>query len=114
MKIANVAPGQDERPPESGPATETNTCAVTVPGMSDALRRYPRISGEEEQQLIRFLRDGSQEDIVQAAYVAGLEPQLIAFRKDHPEHFPAGLKAWTPLALLVLVPVLAILWHYLA
>jgi hypothetical protein len=46
--------------------------------------------------------------------VAGLEPQLIAFRKDHPEHFPAGLKAWTPLALLVLVPVLAILWHYLA
>ena len=79
----------------------------------DALRRYPQISEEERQQLIQFLKHGAPEDIVQATYAVGLEPRLILFQRDHPEHFPRGLKAWGPFAVLVLVPLLAVLWHLL-
>jgi len=112
MKTANVVSVRD-----SGPLNGTNPpatqAAPSIARMSDALRRYPEISEEERQQLIRFLKHGAQEDIVQATYVLGLEPRLIAFQKDHPKDFPGGLKAWTPFALLVLVPLLAVLWHLL-
>jgi len=113
MKIANVVSVRD-----AGPLAETNpqankTAPISVPRMSDALRRYPEISEEERQQLIQFLKHGAQEDIVQATYVVGLEPRLIAFQRDHPEHFPRGLKAWGPFAVLVLVPLIAVIWHLL-
>ena len=81
--------------------------------MSDLLRRYPNIAEDERQQLLRFLTQGAQEDIVRATYVAGLEPRLIAFRKDHPEHFP-GLRSWVPFALIILITVLGVLWRVLS
>jgi hypothetical protein len=81
--------------------------------MSELLRRYPNIAEDERQQLLRFLTQGAQEDIVRATYVAGLEPRLIAFRKDHPEHFP-GLRSWVPLALIILVTVVGVLWRVLS
>ena len=85
----------------------------SVPAMSDALRRYPNIPDEERLQLLEFLKRGAQEDIVRATYVAGLEPRLIAFRKDHPEHFP-GLRSWVPFALIILITVLGVLWRVLS
>lgn len=115
MKTANVASVRDLGPLDRNEAAADPPAALaSVPRMSDILRRYPDVGEEERQALIHFLKNGSQEDIAQAAYVDGLEPRLIAFRKDHPEHFPAGLKAWGPLALLVLVPLLAVLWRFLA
>ena len=86
--------------------------AADPAAMSDLLRRYPNIAEDERQQLLRFLTQGAQEEIVRATYVAGLGPRLIAFRKDHPEHFP-GVRSWAPLALLILVTVLGVLWRVL-
>jgi hypothetical protein len=80
--------------------------------MSDLLRRYPAIAEEERQQLLRFLTQGDEEEIVRATYGAGLEPRLIAFRKDHPREFP-GLRAWLPLFVLLLVAALGVIWRLL-
>lgn len=68
--------------------------------MADALRRYPAIGAHERDALIRFARHGAPEDIARAFYVSGLEPQLIAFKKDHPRDFATGLRAWLPLLLM--------------
>jgi len=113
MKTANVVSARDAGSLDGSIPPATHAAPISVPRMSDALRRYPDINEEELQQLIQFLKHGAQEDIVQATYVVGLEPRLSAFQRDHPEHFPSGLKAWAPLALLALVPLLAVLWHLL-
>jgi len=81
--------------------------------MSDLLRRYPNIADEERLQLIEFLKNGHPDDIVQATYAVGLEPRLIALRKDHPGHFPSGLRTWGPLAMLVILPIIALIWMHL-
>ena len=86
--------------------------AVTPARMSDALRRYPNIPEEERLQLLDFLKHGGPEEIVAATYGAGLEPRLIAFRKDHAEHVP-GWRSWVPLALIILVTVVGVLWRTL-
>ncbi len=96
----------------SAPGAHSPVPPGSAAQMSDALRRYPNIAEEERERLLHFLKHGAQEDIVRATYVAGLEPRLIAFRKDHPEHFP-GVKSWVPLALIILVTILAILWRTL-
>ena len=113
MKTANVVSVRDAGPLAGSNPSTPQAAPVSISRMSDALRRYPQISEEERRQLIQFLKHGAQEDIVQATYVVGLEPRLIVFQRDHPEHFPRGLKAWGPFAVLVLVPLLAVLWHLL-
>jgi hypothetical protein len=113
MKIANVVSVRDAGPLAGSNPQAPQAAPISVSRMSDALRRYPEISEEERQQLIQFLKHGAQEDIVQATYVVGLEPRLIVFQRDHPEHFPRGLKAWGPFAVLVLVPLIAVVWHLL-
>ncbi len=94
------------------PRTHATLPESPVARMSDLLRRYPAIAEEERQQLLQFLTQGDEEDIVKATYGAGLEPRLIAFRKDHPREFP-GLRAWLPLFVLLLVAALGVIWRLL-
>ncbi len=94
------------------PRAQANIPQPSIAQMSDFLRRYPNIAEEERQHLLRFLTTGEQENIVRATYGAGLEPRLMAFRKDHPEEFP-GLRGWLPLLILLLVTVLGVLWRIL-
>ena len=96
--------------PSAAPA---QAVPARVARMSDVLRRYPSISEEEREQLLRFLVEGDREEVVRATSGSGLEPRLIAFRKDHPEHFP-GFRAWLPLVLLIVVTVVGVLWRVLA
>ena len=96
----------------AAPHSPVQSDRTPVARMSDALRRYPNIAEEERQQLLEFLKHGAQEDIVRATYVAGLEPRLIAFRKDHREHFPT-FRSWIPFALIIVVTVLGVLWRTL-
>ena len=101
----------------SAPAHGARISATIRPNaasrMSDLLRRYPSIADEERLQLLEFLKSGDPDDIVHATYAVGLEPRLIAFRKDHPGHFPSSLRTWGPLALLVILPTIALLWMHL-
>ena len=103
--------------PVTAPARGARISATIRPNaasrMSDLLRRYPAIADEERLQLIDFVKNGHPDDIVQATYAVGLEPRLIALRKDHPEHFPSSLRTWGPLALLVILPTIALIWMHL-
>ena len=80
--------------------------------MTDALRRYPNINDAERKELLDFLHEGPREEVVKATHVEGLEPRLIAFRRDHPEHFPGGFRSMLPLLLLLVVPLVALAWRF--
>jgi hypothetical protein len=77
--------------------------------MSDLLRRYPEIQDGERLELIEFLKHGHPDELVKATYSVGLEPRVIAVRKDHPEHFRSGWRALLPWLALLMVPVLLML-----
>jgi hypothetical protein len=91
---------------------QPNISQPSIAQMTDLLRRYPTIAEEERQHLLRFLTTGDPEDVARATYGAGLEPRVMAFRKDHPEQFP-GFRSWLPLLILLLVTVLGVLWRIL-
>lgn len=93
----------------TGPLVDEAKPAVAPAAMSEALRRYPDIDDELRLQLIHFLNNGHPDEIARATYGAGLDAQLAAFKKDHPEQFKGGLKAWLPLILFVVVTLLVIL-----
>ena len=107
MTYRTIAPSGADA---AAPSAQADPNQSSVARMSDLLRRYPSITEEERKQLLHFLTRGAQEDIVRATFAAGLEPRLIAFRKDHPEHFP-GLRSWLPLGLLILLVVIVGLWR---
>ncbi|WP_324749753.1 hypothetical protein SH591_14840 [Sphingomonas sp. LY54] len=88
---------------------ETKSAGASPAGMSEALRRYPDIDDALRLQLIHFLNHGHPDEIARATYGAGLDSELAAFKKNHPEHFKGGLKAWVPLILFLVVPLLVIL-----
>jgi hypothetical protein len=87
---------------------EAKPAAASPAAMSEALRRYPDIDDELRLQLIHFLNHGHPDEIARVTYGDGLEPRLAVFKKDHPEHFKSGLKAWLPLLLFVVVTLLVI------
>ena len=111
MKTANVASVTDRGPLNA--ARDRGVAASRIARMSDALRRYPAIDDREEEQLLRFLTEGVQEEIVEATHLQGLGPQLARFRKDHRRAFHAGLMGWLPLILLTGFPVLGVIWRLL-
>ena len=89
--------------------SEAKTEVAAPAAMSEALRRYPNIDDALRLQLIHFLNNGHPDEIARATYGAGLEPRLAQFKKDHPDHFKGGFKAWLPLLLFLLVPLLVII-----
>ena len=90
------------------PGGDTATPEWDIAG---SLRSYPRISETERRRLLLFLRRASRTEIRDAFLRKGLEPRLIAFRKDHKAELRRGLRAWAPalLALLLLAELLQML-----
>lgn len=77
--------------------------------VADLLSRYPSISGEEERQILTFLRRGRHLDVGLLTSNERLRPKLDAFFEDHKAHFK--LK-WVEGAAVVggIAALLAILW----
>ena len=96
--------------PASGPADgampQPNGRASRAPRMTDLLRRYPNIQESERLEIIDFLKHGHPDEIAKATYLEGTEPRVIAFKKDHPEHFRSGLKMWLPWILILVAALL--------
>ncbi len=79
--------------------------------LSLLLRRYPEIAEEERLELLEFLTNGSQEEIVQVAHLQGIEPRFLQFRSDHPKEFRTGFRGWLPMILFIVVAVIGIIWR---
>lgn len=108
MKTANVVSVQDRG--FTGASAQTRN-GNRVESMTRLLRLYPEISEEEHQSLLTFLTKGAQEEIIEVTQLQGLEPRYLAFRKDHPREFPAGVRAWLPLIIFALVAIIGIAWR---
>ena len=102
MKMAKVVAVRF-RDPSDRPEEPRSDLGAGEESVADCLRRYPRISGEEKQRLLRFLRSASRTEIRDVILRKGLEPRLIAFRKDHKAELRRRLPAWTPIILGVLL-----------
>lgn len=74
--------------------------------MSKLLRRYPNINDAELLELVEFLKKGHPDVIAMVTYGAGLEPRVIAVKKDHPEQFRSGFRVWLPWLGILMVPLL--------
>jgi hypothetical protein len=59
--------------------------------MADLLRCYPVLLPQQKGELLRFLTEGDRTAVGEIAQRPGLEPRLIASRRDHPEHFKVGI-----------------------
>ena len=90
MKIAKVVSVRDVGPlkPPVAPCGDA--------GIADCLRRYPHIPDEDRRRLLRFVRRASREQIRDSVLRQGLEPRLIAFRKDHRRELRSGWSALAP------------------
>lgn len=77
--------------------------------MSELLRRYPNINDADRLELVEFLKKGHPDVIAMATYGAGLEPRVVAVKRDHPEHFPSGFRAWLPWLGMAAVTLLLLL-----
>lgn len=82
--------------------------AAAAPRMTDLLRRYPRIEDGERLELIDFLKNGHPDEVAKTVYLEGMEPRVIAFKRDHPDQFSTGFKVWLPW-ILVLGPLVAMM-----
>jgi len=51
------------------------------------LARYPQVSGEEQRDILSFLRTGRHLDVGLLTSNERLRPQLDAFMADHQRHF---------------------------
>ena len=51
------------------------------------LDRYPRVSEDETQEIITFLRTGRHLDVGMVTGDEALKPKLEAFMADHKSHF---------------------------
>ncbi len=109
MKMANVVAVQDRDSLRSPSAKAVGR----IDRMTTLLRRYPAIEDQERQEVLSFLSTGPQEEVVLVTHAEGLEPRVRAFRKDHPEAFPSGLKAWLPMIVFVVVAALGVAWRLL-
>ena len=94
-----------------GPADVTITTNARTERMTTLLRRYPEIAEEERLELLEFLTNGSQEEIVQVAHLQGIEPRFLQFRSDHPKEFRTGFRGWLPMILFIVVAVIGIVWR---
>ena len=77
--------------------------------VANLLARYPSVSGEEERQILTFLRRGRHLDVGLLTSNERLRPKLDAFVEDHKAYFK--LK-WIEGAAAVggIAALLAILW----
>ncbi len=55
--------------------------------VSDLVRRYPKITNEEAEQILRFVREGRHLDVGLLTADDAIRPQLDAFMKDHKGRF---------------------------
>lgn len=99
MTNVNAAPADGG----SSSARAAQKPSSTAETMSELLRRHPNIADQDRLNLIEFLKTGHPDDLVKATYGAGLEARVIAFKKDHPEHFRVNLLPWLGLAVAVLI-----------
>ncbi len=108
MNNANAAPdsGASFRTPLD---QQQDRHPASSPRMSELLRRYPNIQDGERLELVDFLKKGHPDSIALATYGAGLETRVIAVKRDHPEHFPSGIRALLPWLVLLMVPLLLVL-----
>lgn len=112
MKIANVVSVQNRGTLDA--TSDKPQCGSRIDRMSTFLRRYPQIEDGERLQLLSFLTTGPQEEIVQVTHLQGLETRFHAFREDHPQEFPSGLKAWLPMILFVVIAAVGVAWRLLS
>ena len=100
MKIAKVVSVRD-RGPLIGKAGGEPLAGQD--GVAASLRDYPHIDEAERRRLLRFLRRASRIEVRDAILREGLEPRLIAFRKDHKKQLRRGWTRWAPIILGVLL-----------
>jgi len=77
--------------------------------VADLLSRYPSVSGEEERQILTFLRRGRHLDVGLLTSNERLRPKLDAFFEDHKAHFKLKW-AEGAAAVGVIGALMAILW----
>jgi hypothetical protein len=77
------------------------------------LTRYPGLSGEETQEVLRFLKTARHLDVGLLSSDDAIRPRLDAFMEDHRKQFAIGLdEAGKVIAALVAVfIVLLLLWE---
>jgi hypothetical protein len=109
MKLANVLSVRDLGPLNQHAATEAG--AVADDGFSAILKRYPDVHERERRELLEFVRKATRPQIRVAFLSRGLEPRLIAFRKDHARELRQGWAAWMPfiVGLMLLATLLRLL-----
>ena len=66
--------------------------------VSDLVRRYPKITADEAEEILRFVREGRHLDVGLLTADDTIRPQLDAFVKDHKGHL--ALK-WAEAAVLL-------------
>ncbi len=108
MKIAKVVSVRDRGPltgEAGGEARAGQECVAA------SLRDYPHIDEAERRRLLRFLRRASRIEVRDTILRQGLEPRLIAFRKDHKNQLRRGCTRWAPviLGLLLIAELLRLL-----
>ena len=74
--------------------------------VADMLRRYPRVSDRERQEILGFIRHGRHLDIGLLTSDDTLRPRLDAFVEDHKHHLQLGV---ADIARLVVVLAAAVL-----
>lgn len=94
-----------------GHADASVTTNARTERMTTLLRRYPEIAEAERAELLAFLTNGSQEEIVQVAHLQGLEPRFLQFRSDHPKQFRTGLRGWLPMIAFIVIALIGIVWR---
>lgn len=77
--------------------------------VAELLSRYPRVSGEEAEQILAFLRKGRHLDVGLLTANDLLRPKLDAFMGDHKSHFAVK---WTECAAVIagIITFLVFLW----
>jgi hypothetical protein len=80
--------------------------------IKELLARYPRISGDEKDDIVRYLKKGPALDTALLTSIEAIKPKLERFREDHRRHFGVGPKAYVVIVILiaVILVVFALLW----
>ena len=102
MKIAKVVSVRD-RGPLTGKAGAGGEAHPGPADVAASLRDYPHIGEAERRRLLHFLRRASRTQVRDTFLRQGLEPRLIAFRKDHKRQLGRGWTRWAPVILGVLL-----------
>lgn len=89
----------------------TNAAADRV---RQLLSTYPKITPEETQEILVFLKKSPALDVALLGTIEELRPALAAFRRDHAREFRISPVQWAAVAALVVVTLIGafLLWDW--